>query len=224
MRHAIKQDTQRLYEMFGIRPIGGGSGESENDGTNDDGNEQNDSTAGSPPENKGGSEPIQFTPDQHKEVDRIVAKKLAEANAKRDQQAREAEEVAKRKAEQDQQLARGEFDQVKAAIETERDQVKAEAERIRSENERYAALATKRLESLKADLDLPAEVMKTYPTDAPILDQLDWLEDRAAIWEAARQANGGPKGAVVTATPKAAGSTQPDIDRITADMRSRISI
>jgi hypothetical protein len=212
-------DIERQYAALGILPIGGG--------------EQTTTTTETPPtptpetppaKTEDTAESITFSDEQQRVINKLMAKAKREGEEKAEQARLDAEADAKRKAEQDQQLARGEFDQVKAAIETERDEVKAEAERIRSENERYAALATKRLESLKADLDLPAEVMKTYPADAPILDQLDWLEDRAAIWEAARQANGGPKGAVVTATPKAAGSTQPDIDRITADMRSRISI
>lgn len=123
-----------------------------------------------------------YTDEQQRDIDRRMAatRKQAEADAraKFEQTATEKAEAEKVERERKEAEARGEFDSVKTSLETEAKTHKERADAAEAKATQYESLitpiVTERLETLKA---ASADVAKGFPADAPVLDQLAWLDD-----------------------------------------------
>ena len=211
MRTNMSTDIRRQYDLLGIRPISGGSGESGEGGEAKVEDASAGESGGSTTQQSEASKAIEFTTDQHKEIDRIVAKNLREAKAKWGEEvaaaAAEAKAQEDKAREQDEAVKRGEFEKVKTGLETERDTAKTEADTLKDRVEQYEALAAKRVDALKDELKLPDEVMKRFPDDADSLVKLTWLEEQGELAKLYRTEGGGPKdGVKLPKTPDANGT------------------
>ncbi len=127
---------------------------------------------------------------------------------------REKDDAETRNRERLEQEKRGEFDKVRQSLETERDEAKAALADRDAKVASYEKLATKRVEAVKAGI--PAEALEDFPDDADALEQLTWLEGRAALLAKLIPAGTATGGGRVMATPQPQG-TMPN-DRIEAEM------
>ena len=206
--------TKPLYgrQFFEADTGDGGGGGDGKPATQNDGDESQNAKPGGE-QGDGGFKPINseaelsaWKSSTRKAIADDVRKELAEEQRKRDEDARV-------KAEQDEAVKRGEFEKVKTDLESERDAAKTEADTLKDRVEQYEALAAKRVDALKDELNLPDEVMKRFPDDADSLVKLTWLEEQGELAKLYRTEGGGPKDGVrLPKTPDANG-TVPELTK-----------
>jgi hypothetical protein len=130
---------------------------------------------------------------------------------------RRAAEAAAKKAQDDLEDERkrtelekaGEYEEAKKSLVENLATVTGERDALAAKVARYETIAKEQVESLKKDI--PAEALAKFPDDGDPLDQLAWLEDRAALVKVLRP-NGKVKSGGALAKTPAADLDAPELD------------
>lgn len=172
--------------------------------------------------NQRDSDPVTFTAEQQKVVDKRMADARKEGRTAAEQEARDAETARLAAQAITDQEAKGQYETAKQALTTERDGYKTELDATKASLEAANIVIAAQVAVMKGDL--PTELLGGYPEDGAPLDQLAWLKDRQAVFDAAK-AVAGAAGANVTRLPQTPkGGNQNATDAAYEAMKGRISI
>ncbi len=166
--------------------------------------------------------PVTFTAEQQSVLDKLIGDARKDGKTIAERAATDAKAQADADRLRVEQEAKGEFDKVKQSLIEERDAVKTDKNEMAAKVASYEKLALKRVEAVKAGI--PAEALDDFPDDADALEQLTWLEGRAALLAKLIPAGAATNGARVPATPQSQGVTKSEYERAVEQMRGRISI
>lgn len=131
--------------------------------------------------------------------------------------AAEAKRIADEEAQRQKDIDAGEFGKVRESLERERDGFKTRADEAEGVIAKYdailAPLVKERLDAIKA---ADADVAKGFPADAPLLDQLAWLDDPRTKALLAKQDQHRENLSRFPSTPKPNGDGKPTDDQARA--------
>lgn len=149
---------------------------------------------------------VTFTPEQQKEIDRLMGAARSEGKTKAESDAAEAKRLADEAADRDRLAKAGEFDKVRASLESERDTLKTDRDGLKTENDALTGYFTAQYDA--AIKDLPEIITAFKPADgAGFAEKAAWL---ATAQEQAKKLNGGSpvtKGPGFRPSPSSGGIT-----------------
>lgn len=187
---------------------GDGKGGTAGDGPNANGNDgkpNGDANPGAQGDAKGGE--VTFTAEQQAAINKLIgdARKEGRDAAKRD--ADEAKRKADEDAETNRKVEAGKFDEVRTDLEGKVTTLTGERDTLASKVERYETAIQPVVASLKESVGKDGtEWLDGFPQDAEPLDQMTWLNERAAFKAKVAPATQGANRSGIPPTPKPNGT------------------